>query len=73
MIGIFGLHLRYVMKGMFTTRYDRLTAKQEGNHDVVHHLVRGKMLGGSSGINYMMFVKPSLRGKRTTLKVKRRI
>lgn len=32
------------------------TTPQKGNRDTVHHFVRGKMLGGSSGINYMMYV-----------------
>jgi hypothetical protein len=30
------------------------TAPQKGNGDIVHHMPRGKLLGGSSGINYMM-------------------
>ncbi|KAK5213080.1 hypothetical protein LTR41_002028 [Exophiala xenobiotica] len=36
------------------------TTPQKGNNDKVHHVVRGKMLGGSSGINYMMYVRGSL-------------
>jgi choline dehydrogenase-like flavoprotein len=35
------------------------TAPQEGNHGKVHHIPRGKLLGGSSGINYMMYVRGS--------------
>ena len=30
------------------------TTAQEGNKGKVHHIPRGKLLGGSSGINYMM-------------------
>ena len=33
------------------------TTPQKGNHNKVHHMIRGKMLGGSSGINYMMYVR----------------
>ncbi|KAJ5160508.1 Dehydrogenase citC [Penicillium canariense] len=36
------------------------TAPQEGNRGRVHHIPRGKLLGGSSGINYMMYVRGSL-------------
>lgn len=36
------------------------TASQEHNHGKVHHMPRGKLLGGSSGINYMMYVRGSL-------------
>ena len=36
-----------------------LTLAQAGNQNKVHHLVRGKLLGGSSGINYMMYVRGS--------------
>lgn len=36
------------------------TTPQKGNNDKIHHVVRGKMLGGSSGINYMMYVRGSL-------------
>ncbi|KAJ6103829.1 hypothetical protein N7486_004051 [Penicillium sp. IBT 16267x] len=32
----------------------------EGNRGKIHHLPRGKLLGGSSGINYMMYVRGSL-------------
>lgn len=32
---------------------------QKGNKGKVHHMPRGKLLGGSSGINYMMFVNLS--------------
>lgn len=35
------------------------TKPQEANNGIVHHLTRGKMLGGSSGINYMMYVRGS--------------
>lgn len=31
-----------------------ITQLQEGNKGKVHHFPRGKLLGGSSGINYMM-------------------
>ncbi|KAL3466931.1 hypothetical protein BJX64DRAFT_301348 [Aspergillus heterothallicus] len=37
------------------------TAPQAGNRGKVHHVPRGKMLGGSSGINYMMYVRGSER------------
>ncbi|RMJ26352.1 GMC oxidoreductase [Aspergillus sp. HF37] len=36
------------------------TAPQQANHGKVHHVPRGKLLGGSSGINYMMYVRGSL-------------
>lgn len=36
------------------------TAPQKENHGKVHHMPRGKLLGGSSGINYMMYVRGSL-------------
>ncbi|KAJ5880682.1 Dehydrogenase citC [Penicillium subrubescens] len=35
------------------------SAPQEGNRGKVHHIPRGKLLGGSSGINYMMYVRGS--------------
>ncbi|KAJ5297894.1 hypothetical protein PENANT_c012G10269 [Penicillium antarcticum] len=36
------------------------TSPQEGNNGKVHHIPRGKALGGSSAINYMMYVRGSL-------------
>lgn len=30
--------------------------QQEFNKGIVHHIPRGKLVGGSSGINYMMYV-----------------
>jgi hypothetical protein len=33
---------------------DVLKAPQKENNNVVHQMPRGKLLGGSSGINYMM-------------------
>lgn len=35
------------------------TTPQKENHGKVHHMPRGKLLGGSSGINYMMYVRGS--------------
>lgn len=36
------------------------TAPQQANHGKTHHVPRGKLLGGSSAINYMMYVRGSL-------------
>ncbi|OQE42134.1 hypothetical protein PENCOP_c004G00720 [Penicillium coprophilum] len=36
------------------------TAPQKGNHDNVHHVPCGKLLGGSSGMNVMCYVRGSL-------------
>ncbi|KAL4786872.1 hypothetical protein BJX76DRAFT_354684 [Aspergillus varians] len=36
------------------------TAPQPGNNGRVHHIPRGKALGGSSAINYMMYVRGSV-------------
>ncbi|KAJ9665514.1 hypothetical protein H2201_004396 [Coniosporium apollinis] len=35
------------------------TTPQDANKGKVHHMPRGKLLGGSSGINYMMYVRGS--------------
>ncbi|KAJ5824907.1 hypothetical protein N7447_007247 [Penicillium robsamsonii] len=37
------------------------TAPQKGNHDNVHHVPRGRFLGGSSGMNATCYVRGSLR------------
>jgi choline dehydrogenase-like flavoprotein len=36
------------------------TAPQTGNHGKIHHIPRGKAVGGSSAINGMMYVRGSL-------------
>ncbi|KAJ5800631.1 CAZyme family AA3 [Penicillium psychrosexuale] len=35
------------------------TIPQAGNRDEVHHLPRGKLLGSSSAVNFMAYVRPS--------------
>lgn len=46
----------YFLQMLGNKEYDWMfyTTPQQGNKSKVHHMVRGKMLGGSSGINYMM-------------------
>jgi choline dehydrogenase len=36
--------------------WNLMTVPQKGNQGKIHNLVRGKMLGGSSGLNYMMYI-----------------
>ncbi|KAH8799339.1 putative aryl-alcohol dehydrogenase [Xylogone sp. PMI_703] len=35
------------------------TVPQTSNNNKVHHVVRGKLLGGSSGVNFMTYITPS--------------
>lgn len=39
---------------------DNLTRNQKHNQNNIHHVCRGKFVGGSSGINYMALVRPSV-------------
>ncbi|KAJ5551254.1 aryl-alcohol dehydrogenase [Penicillium sp. DV-2018c] len=49
-------------KMLHDPKYDWVfkTTPQKHNADKIHHLPRGKMLGGSSGINFMAHVRPSV-------------
>jgi choline dehydrogenase-like flavoprotein len=51
-VDIPGLFL--TMLGNSDYDWNHRTVPQKGNKDLVHHLPRGKALGGSTAINYMM-------------------
>ncbi|KFY82533.1 hypothetical protein V500_10475 [Pseudogymnoascus sp. VKM F-4518 (FW-2643)] len=47
---------------LHNTEYDWVfkTVPQQSNNRRVHHVARGKLLGGSSAINFMTYVRPSI-------------
>ncbi|KAE8382975.1 alcohol oxidase [Aspergillus bertholletiae] len=46
---------------LYNPEYDwmYLSTPQAGTNNKVHHVARGKLLGGSSGINYMAYCRPA--------------
>ncbi|KAB8067049.1 glucose-methanol-choline oxidoreductase [Aspergillus leporis] len=46
---------------LYNPEYDWLyrSTPQAGTNNKVHHVARGKLLGGSSGINYMAYCRPA--------------
>ena len=63
MVDIPAMFLQMFSKPEYDWIYKTTPQKHNGNK--VHHMVRGKMLGGSSGINYMMYVRGHLQVSRT--------
>ncbi|KAF2096336.1 aryl-alcohol dehydrogenase [Rhizodiscina lignyota] len=55
LVDIPGLHTQ--MLGNNEYEWNFKTTPQRGNKNKVHHMPRGKMLGGSSGINFMVYAR----------------